>query len=163
MGVARSQIAVPVLNPKRILVAEDDPAVGMLIEAVLSAEGYQVVLAADGEEAVRKYREAGPFELAMLDIHMPQLDGCGALKQIRAGHPGACALVLSGRPVEDAGAPPDWARGFDGFLPKPFTAPDLLRAVSQLLERQLRSRTASNAAGCGHKPVGPLARDALPG
>jgi CheY-like chemotaxis protein len=119
-----------------ILVAEDDEAVGMFIEAVLVGEGYRVVQAANGEEAVRKYREQGPFNLAILDVHMPKLDGPRALKQIRAFHPAVRGMVLSGTPVEDAKSLPEWAQGFEGFLAKPFNAMELVGVVRQLLERK---------------------------
>lgn len=108
----------------------------MYIEAVLAGEGYQVVKVTNGEEAVRRYREQGPFDMAILDIHMPKLDGPRAAQQIRAFDPSACAMVLSGTPVEDARSVPDWAKGFDGFLCKPFEAVELARTVRRLLDRK---------------------------
>jgi DNA-binding response OmpR family regulator len=118
---------------KRLLIAEDDEAIRMYIEIVLAEEGYHLVLVDNGEAAVRQYREQGPFDLAILDVHMPLLDGLGALQQIRALHPVARGLVLSGTPLEGDRAVPEWAQGFDGFLCKPFDPSELVHEVRRLL------------------------------
>ena len=122
-------------SSERILVADDDEAVSLFIEAVLVSQGYRVSHACNGEEAVAKYRHEGPFGLAILDVHMPKLDGLGALEQIRAFHPSVCGLVLSGMPVEDDQSVPGWAQGFDAFLAKLFDAADLVNTVRRLLHR----------------------------
>jgi CheY-like chemotaxis protein len=131
------QVAVPtrsVEGSKRILVGEDDELIVMLIQAVLEVQGCTVVGAADGEEFVSKYRREGPFDLVILDLHMPKLDGRQALEQIRALNPGAIALALSGLPVEREGLVPDRAGGFDGRLNKPFDNDVLSKLVRQMLD-----------------------------
>lgn len=117
----------------RILVAEDDEAIRLYLELVLVAEGYRVVLAPDGEEAVRKYQEQGPFDLAILDVHMPRLGGPEALARIRQVYPGARSLIMSGTVPDARPGVPEWAKGFDGYLAKPFNPPDLLAVVQRLL------------------------------
>lgn len=124
---------------KRIIVAEDDEAVRLYLEIVLAQQGYGLVLVDNGEEAVRQYREQGPFDLAILDINMPLLDGRSAMEQIRASHPAARGLVLSGTPLDSDGVAPDWAQGFDGFLCKPFDPADLVKEVQRLLNGEARA------------------------
>ncbi len=121
------------LNSERILLGEDEPSISMLLEAVLGYRGYQVVAAFDGEEVVRKYKCEGPFDLVILDLNMPRLDGCGALRQIRALNPAARALLLSGSPMEDQAVAPGGA-DFDGRLGKPFDNDELVRRVRQILD-----------------------------
>jgi CheY-like chemotaxis protein len=119
---------------ERILLAEDDPSISMLIEAVLGYRGYKVVAAANGEEAVTRYRQEGPFDLVILDLQMPKLDGWGALEQLRAQNPGVRALALSGLPFEPEDPASKRAGGFNGQLGKPFDNEALLRLVRQLLD-----------------------------
>ncbi len=106
----------------------------MLIEAVLGYRGYKVVGTSNGEEAVLKYQQEGPFDLVILDMQMPKLNGSGALAQIRAMNPAARALALSGLPFEQEGMTPKQAGGFDGQLSKPFDNDKLVKLVRQLLD-----------------------------
>ena len=71
------------VRKKRILIADDEPSIRRLYWRVLRKEGYEVILAASGEEAVRLAREAKP-DLAVLDIDMPGMDGVQALQRIRS-------------------------------------------------------------------------------
>jgi CheY-like chemotaxis protein len=68
---------------KKILVADDRPASRELIRAVLESSGYIVYEASDGREAVDLARSARP-DLLILDLHMPKLDGIGAVAELRA-------------------------------------------------------------------------------
>lgn len=123
---------------ERILVAEDDEALGLLLQAILTGAGFYVEQVSDGHEAVKKYRQQGPFDLVILDAYMPKLDGQAALARIRELNPTACALALSGQPSEEDEAVPAWAQGFDGHLSKPFDNGQLVKLVHQLLERRGR-------------------------
>ena len=67
---------------KTILVAEDRQASRELLDAVLSAAGYEVVMAEDGEEALLRASEQ-QFDMIILDLRMPRLDGYGALAKLR--------------------------------------------------------------------------------
>jgi len=124
---------------ERILVAEDDEAISMLIQAVLSYRGYEVVAAADGEEAVSKYREQGLFDLVILDMHMPKLNGQRTLEQIRALNPKVRALAVSGMLCDEEGTKPGWQGEFDGHLDKPFDNNELARLVRQVLDLKAAS------------------------
>jgi len=70
-------------QPMHILVADDEPTARMLMSAALKKAGHDVSVAVDGEDALRQFR-AHPFDLVMLDVEMPGLDGyqvCAALRQ----------------------------------------------------------------------------------
>jgi DNA-binding response OmpR family regulator len=70
-----------VLTKKRILIADDEPSIRFLYERELKKEGYEVVFAVNGQEALRLAREERP-DLVVLDIRMPGMDGIQALHRI---------------------------------------------------------------------------------
>lgn len=121
---------------RRVLLAEDNPINALLATKALERLGAQVILARDGLEALAAAEGQGPFDLALIDIRMPGLDGLEAARRIRAreAETGAAPLHLvaltanTGR--EDVAAA--FAAGFDGFLPKPLN----LRALPRLLDRR---------------------------
>jgi len=118
---------------ERILVVDDEELVCMFTKAVLAYRGYQMVEAEDGVDAIEKYSAApNSFDLVLMDMHMPRLNGYDALLRIRQLNPKAKAIVLSGGvhdPDESFGQMPGVA-----FLHKPFENPDLLRLVRQMLD-----------------------------
>jgi len=119
----------------RILVADDEDLVRMAVKAVLSFGGYEVAMAEHGADAVEKYREASPrFDLVVLDMHMPRLDGHGALLQIREIDPSARVVLLSGALQEP---PSGGVSDFEGvaFLNKPFENDELLGLVRRMIEQ----------------------------
>jgi PAS domain S-box-containing protein len=118
---------------ERILVVDDEELVRMVTKAVLAYRGYRMVEAEDGVDAIEKYSAAaGAFDLVLMDMHMPRLNGYDALLRIRAINPKAKAIVLSGGvhdPDENFGQMPGVA-----FLHKPFDNQELLRLVRQMLD-----------------------------
>jgi DNA-binding response OmpR family regulator len=119
---------------ERILIADDEELVRMAIKAILSIGGYDVAMAEDGAEAVEKFREASPrFDLVVLDMHMPRLDGHGALLRICEIDPHARVVLLSGG-LHDFTS--DSVTGLEGvaFLHKPFENDELLGLIRQLLD-----------------------------
>ena len=120
---------------ERILVAEDDTSVRVLMRAVLTYRGYKVVEAVDGADAVNKYRTDGPFDLVLLDMSMPTLDGPQALEQIRAQNSAALVLALSGTPFDGQVEPKLPAAKFDGFLNKPFHNLELVKLARRVLDQ----------------------------
>ena len=116
---------------RRILLADDEPMVRKAIRLILTFGGYQVVEAEDGEDAVQKYREASPpFDLVLMDLDMPRLDGMEALARIRTIHPAAKAILLSGGLQ---------GNGFEKttFSQKPFENQQLIGLVRETLESDL--------------------------
>ncbi|MFC6391989.1 ATP-binding protein [Methylorubrum zatmanii] len=126
----RSEAAAP---GRRVLLAEDNPINALLATKALERLGARVSLARDGLEALAMSETQGPFDLALIDIRMPGLDGLETARRIRAreAETGAAPLHLvaltanTGR--EDVAAAFD--AGFDDFLPKPLN----LRALPGLL------------------------------
>jgi CheY-like chemotaxis protein len=111
---------------KRILLADDEEVVRKTVRLVLGFQGYDVVEAADGEDAVQKYTAATPpFDLVLLDVDMPRAGGLAALAQIRERDSAAKVIVLSGMPQR-----PDVDVV---FVQKPFDYHHFLRLVREML------------------------------
>ena len=121
---------------KTVLVIEDEAPLRANLVRILSAEGFRVVTAADGDEGVAKVLEARP-DLVICDILMPKLDGYGVLAALRA-RPETAAIpfiFLTASADKD-----DLARGLQSganeYVTKPFRIADLLAAVRRLLPAQ---------------------------
>jgi two-component system cell cycle response regulator len=115
------------LGPGRVLVVDDDPVNRLLLRRVLEREGLTVEMAADGGQGWEALT-AGEYDLVLLDIVMPVLDGYGVLERMRSD-PATRALpvvVISGSDDAD-GVVRCIELGADDFLPKPYD-PALLRA-----------------------------------
>jgi two-component system, cell cycle sensor histidine kinase and response regulator CckA len=111
-----------------ILLAEDDFGVRKLVSRLLLDSGYHVLEAANGDEALRlsdEYR--GSLHLLLSDLRMPGLDGLRLWDRVKRSRPETKALFMSAceRPLIQPEVP---------FLPKPFRAEDLLRAVAGVLD-----------------------------
>ena len=111
---------------KRILLADDEEVVRKTVRLVLGFQGYDVVEAGDGEDAVQKYIETvPPFDLVLLDVDMPRAGGLAALARIRERDADAKVIVLSGMPQAPAA---DVV-----FIQKPFDYHQFLRVVREML------------------------------
>jgi PAS domain S-box-containing protein len=121
---------------QRVLLAEDNPINALLATRALERLGAAVVHAVDGVEALERLESDGPFDLALIDVRMPRLDGHETARRIRAaetaGEGARLHLVAltanAGREDEIAAR----AAGFDGFLAKPLN----LKLLPALLERR---------------------------
>jgi two-component system, OmpR family, copper resistance phosphate regulon response regulator CusR len=117
----------------RILIAEDDEALGKFIRQGLMAENYTVDVVADGERA----RLAGvdsDYDLVVLDLNLPKLDGVAVLRQLRLKKPSLPVLVLTQRTrVEDRVQCLDI--GADDYLGKPFSFSELSARIRALVRR----------------------------
>ncbi|MFJ4650201.1 response regulator transcription factor [Nocardia sp. NPDC088792] len=116
-----------------VLVAEDDPNVRSTLDQLLRFEGYRVLLAADGREALELLERERP-DLAVVDVVMPQLDGLSLCRLLRRRGDRLPILVLTARhQVGDRIAGLD--AGADDYLPKPFDTEELLARLRALLRR----------------------------
>lgn len=117
----------------RILIVDDDGSLLEQLRQILSRQRYAVETATDGEEALDKLCE-NPFDLIVLDIMMPKMDGMTALRQIRKMRIDAPVLMLTAK-----GDTEDKAKGLDlgadDYLAKPFSLDELLARVRALLRR----------------------------
>ncbi len=119
-----------------ILLAEDDAAVRALAGRVLSRQGYRVLAASNGDEALEIARKnPGPIHLLLTDTVMPRLSGESLAHQLRTLYPQVRILFTSGYTEKHLHLRDMLAEGETGFLPKPFTASELLLAVREILDR----------------------------
>lgn len=120
----------------KILVADDEQAVRESLRRSLSFNGYDVVLAEDGAQAV-KLIEAEQPELVILDVMMPQMDGLEVCRTLRSSGDDRPILLLTARDgVSDRVAGLD--AGTDDYLPKPFALEELLARVRSLFRRSIK-------------------------
>ena len=129
----------------RILVAEDDADMAAMLQRALTRTGHVVDLAVTGPQALGMAR-AVSYDVVLLDVNLPQIDGFEVCRRLRAGEVWTPVLFLSGRTgVEDRVAGLD--AGGDDYLVKPFALEELdarLRAVGR---REARPRPAILRAG----------------
>ena len=145
---------VPAVVPLNILVAEDNDFNAQLLEQLLVRRGHRVRLASDGRKAL-SLAEEGAFDLLLLDVHMPELDGFQVIQAIRererastpgkgsrrasrvsggsTGHLPVVALTARSRKEDRDRC---LAAGMDDFLAKPIQAPDLWAAIDRVVERR---------------------------
>lgn len=116
---------------KKILVADDEQAITELVAFALEMEGYLVIQAPDGPEALRLIREERP-DLAMVDVMMPGLDGREVSRQIKGDPETADIPVL----LFSAAPNPDLTEArADGFMPKPFDVNQLVDTVKKYVRK----------------------------
>lgn len=124
------------MSSRRILVVEDDSRLAATLERVLAAEGYDVEIAGDGPEALRLARERA-FELVVLDVMLPGLDGIAVCRRLRATGPEPILLLTALSGTDDRVRGLD--SGADDYLVKPFAYDELLARVRALLRRTARA------------------------
>jgi two-component system response regulator MprA len=117
----------------RVLVVDDERPVREAIERALKLEGYEVLLAQDGSDAIKTFTET-PTDAIVLDIMMPNVDGIEVCRRIRAAGDSTPILLLTARDaVEDRVRGLD--AGADDYLVKPFALAELLARLRALLRR----------------------------
>ncbi len=128
----------------KVLVADDDADLRGIVSQALSENGYSVVQAIDGEDAVNKAR-AGHFDLALLDVNMPRLTGLQALKEIKTHDPSVVVVILTAfSNIRDA---VDAVReGAYNYLEKPIKTDNLVYLLDRALKAKRMVRDLSLSA-----------------
>lgn len=118
----------------KILIIEDEKLLADSLKAVLTKKGFEAEAVYDGETG-REYAELGIYDLLILDVMMPKMDGYEVVKSVRAKHLGMPVLMLTAKSeIEDRIRGLD--AGADYYLTKPFDTRELLACVNALLRRQ---------------------------
>ena len=122
------------MNPKRVLVVDDDPEMREAMARILGAAGYAVELAADGDQAIELQR-ARPAEVLITDVFMPSRDGLETIQYFRMEYPDVGIIAMTGG--SPTGRVDEYLKvakvaGANATLRKPFAAQALLESVSSL-------------------------------
>ena len=126
----------------RILVVDDEPSITEVVSYNLRKEGYDVRVAADGATAVALVN-ANPFDLVILDVMLPKMDGYEVLRHIRTNHT-VPVLFLSARDTE-LDKVVGLEIGGDDYLAKPFGIRELMARVKALLRRAVQQESAGSS------------------
>lgn len=117
----------------RVLLVEDEPTLAMIIKDTLDNQEFEILLAADGEEGLAKYKELRP-DIIVTDIMMPRMDGFSMVKRIRQTDRFIPVLFLSARSAAN-----DVVEGFEtggnDYLKKPFGMAELIVRIKALLHK----------------------------
>ncbi len=134
------------MKKAQILVVDDESGVRELVGDVLELEGYEVTIAVDGLDALSRIRKQ-KFDLYVLDLNMPKIDGLVLLEKVRSGGDQTPALLLTARREKE-----DIHQGFrvgaDDYVTKPFSIEELALRVGAILRRS-SSAQATNILRCG--------------
>ena len=127
---------------KRVLVVDDEAVVRSGIRRALEGRGTETVLAADGGEALALLEHQN-FDLILLDIRMPDMDGMTVLREIQSRHPGTPVIMITGYPTIDT-AVECTKLGAQDYLVKPFRLADLEGSLHKLEAGDDASPSSSN-------------------
>lgn len=120
-------------NTIKILLAEDDNNLGLLLESFIKAKGFKVDLARDGKQALEKFNQ-DTYHFVILDVMMPEMDGFTVAKEIREIDSKIPILFLTAKAMKE-----DKLEGFsigaDDYLTKPFSMEELVARIEAILKR----------------------------
>jgi CheY-like chemotaxis protein len=121
---------------KKILIADDSPTIVEITKAMLKEEGYEIITASNGAEALQKIGEEKP-DLVLLDVMMPDMDGYSALQALRRDSSSGAEdyvhviIITSKDKMRDLFE----LEGVDGFLVKPFFRTELLEKINEVFSK----------------------------
>lgn len=122
----------------RILLVEDDRTLSTLVRDILEINKYEVVLCSNGEEGLATFKSQ-KFDLMLVDIMMPKMDGITMIKEIRRYDQRVPIIVISAKDMKD-----DKIEGFragaDDYVVKPFSTDELLLRIDAILKRVQRAQ-----------------------
>ena len=131
------------LPPMRILVVDDEPPIRRFLRTSLTAQGYSVLEATDGHDALNVFRR-NAVDLIVLDLGLPGTDGFDVIKQIREQGSNVPIVILSAR-NDEAGKVKALDLGADDFVTKPFGMDEVLARIRAALRHRLQQE--------GERPV----------
>jgi len=125
----------------RILLVDDDKTITTSLSVLLQSEGYQTDVAHTGKEAIKKSNE-NMYNLAILDIKLPDIEGTSLITSLRENSPKTIKIMLTGYPMLD-NAITSLNKGADAFLIKPVDPEKLLTTIKNKIEEQKASEIAT--------------------
>ncbi len=145
-------------QPPRILLVDDEASVQKLLTYPLRKEGYEVVSALDGEQALERFDE-GEFDLVVLDIMLPKLDGFDVCRRLRAKS-GVPIIMLTAK-ADEVDTVLGLELGADDYITKPFSMREFGSRVKAVLRRSELLREAAERAETNGGPQTTLERGDL--
>jgi len=128
-------------EPARILIVDDDESIRKTIEAILKQEKYIVETAENGREAIKK-SQANFYNLALIDIRLPDMEGTKLLAAMKDTTPKMVKIIVTGYPTLQ-NAIEAVNEGADGYILKPMKIDQLLKKVREHLKKQEKSKKYS--------------------
>ena len=128
----------------KVLLAEDEAPIRQGLEEVLAAEGYEVLSAGDGREALEVFATARP-DFALLDIMMPHVDGYEVCRRIQRERPEVPVVFLSAK-SEEIDRVVGLELGADDFIAKPFDVREVIARIRAVTRRTIAARAGSAPA-----------------
>ncbi|HIE65529.1 MAG TPA: response regulator [Nitrospiria bacterium] len=118
-----------------IMIVDDDELIRELGKVVLERRGYTVLLAKDGNQALRIFsREQGQIPVVVLDLSIPHQSGWEVLRRLRQINPESKVIISSGHDISDQASKPKDLRPFKA-LPKPFSPKDMEKTIREVLDQ----------------------------
>ena len=139
-------VSLPCGDGELVLVVDDEASICAVARQTLESFGYRVLTASDGAEAVATYtRRRKEIDVVLTDMMMPIMDGATAVREILEIDPKARIIAASGFAAENHTTRMADA-GVTAFLPKPYTAEAMLKALRQILDKD-SPKTAGKSGG----------------
>ena len=136
------------INKKRLLIVEDEPEIRELLKNYLTHEGFDVVLAEDGVEAIALFAK-GSYDLVILDIMMPKIDGFGVCEVIKKQSD--VPVIFLSALSDDKSQIKGYDLMADDYVTKPFSMPVFIRKINALLRRNDSANTRQDSVlVCGN-------------
>jgi len=123
----------------RVLLVDDDVAVVAALSEVLQGEGFKVIPASDGHDAIRNFKATGGVDIVLLDLRMPGLNGWETLDWFTWSRPLLPVIIITALPDQQAAME---AAGVGALLEKPLDIPLLLETMRRLLSEPIEARIA---------------------
>jgi DNA-binding response OmpR family regulator len=143
-------------HPSRILLVDDEQAILTLLSYPLRKDGYEVVQAADGRDALARFAETG-FDLVVLDVMMPKLDGLEVCRRLRAKS--SVPIIMLTAKAEEIDKVLGLELGADDYITKPFSMHEFRSRVKAALRRAGMTRPEGTAAEDAPLAVGDMSID----
>lgn len=126
---------------EKILIVEDDPNLGQILTEYLSMKGFETTLRTDGLEGLETFRSSTGFDMCILDLMMPKMDGFSVAREIRKSDEDTPIVFLTAKSMKE-----DVIEGLkigaDDYLTKPFSMEELLLRIRAILKRVKNSENS---------------------